>query len=45
MNSGLDLLNAGNLIFSTQVSAGATSVDYFDAFLIHSAVCVFEYKK
>lgn len=40
VNSGLDLLNGGSLIFSTQAAAAQTSIDYIDAFLIHDAKCI-----
>ena len=40
VNSGLDLLNGGNLVFSTTAAAAATAFDYTDFFLIHDAVCV-----
>lgn len=40
LNSGLDLLNGGNLIFSTTAAGASGIVDYVDCFLIHSAVCV-----
>ena len=44
MNSGIDLLNGGNLIFSTQAADVSSDLDYVDCFLIHSALCVVQDK-
>lgn len=40
INSGRDLLNGGNLVFSPQATTAASSLDYADFFLIHDAVCI-----
>lgn len=40
INSGIDLLNGGNLIFSTLANSPATELDYVDCFLVYSSVCV-----